>query len=62
MTRRIHTAGRDSWQARSGYQRSPRVPGPIVPAEAPAAFHWAMRALFLALTVAAVGGSVWWAA
>lgn len=29
MTRRVTQAGQDNWHARSGYQRSPRVPGPI---------------------------------
>lgn len=35
MTRRVITTGADHWNARSGYKRSPRVPGPIQPMERP---------------------------
>ena len=34
MTRYV-TQGQDNWRARTGYQNTPRVPGPIQPMEQP---------------------------
>ena len=40
MTPRHITQGRDSWNARTGYQHTMRVPGPSIPLEYPRPSIW----------------------
>ena len=54
---RYVTTGRNSWHARTdGYQRSPRVPGPIYSAETVRfpAWGWAVLVAVCALIIGAV--------
>jgi len=45
MSIRFETKGSDNWRRRSGYQRTQRVPGPIIPMEAPIGFFRRLASL-----------------
>ncbi len=45
MSIRFETKYSDNWRRRSGYQRTMKVPGPIIPMEAAAGFFQRLASL-----------------